>query len=136
MSYRPIALRVEEVPDDAVNIVRGGALTVDTAERAALRNRRIFGFLGLSVEAALDAGWETVCRVSPRLAGRYGTVRLSSAGRLRGAGFPLFPTGDRPHYDVVLADLTAATVARLPASFDEPVENPGKSAHPEGRYPR
>jgi hypothetical protein len=55
---------------------------------------------------------------------------LSEAGRLRRAGFPLFPTGERPHYDVVLPDDSDHHIERLIACFDDPVENPGRDMPP------
>lgn len=129
----PIVLRDEPIPDDAVVIIRGGELAPATARKAVLNNRAKHGYFGLSVEAALDADWETVCRTSPRLRGRYGQVRLSEAGHLRRAGFPLFPTGDRPHYDVVLPDDSDYHMDRLIACFGDPVDNPGRDMPP---FPR
>ena len=125
-TYEPIILRVEDLPDDAVVIVRAGVLGSETVRRTADDSKVDYGFYGVSVEAALDTDWEELCRTSSRIAGIYKKVRLSTAGRIRGAGFPLLPTQDRPHYDIVLADLTERTVDRLIAAFDEPVVNPGK----------
>ena len=72
---------------------------------------------------ALDASLDELCEAEPTLA-RYGKVRLSTAGRLRAAGFALLPTLARPHYDIVLPDLAQATLARLEGSFDAPI--PGR----------
>jgi hypothetical protein len=57
---------------------------------------------------------------------RYGKVRLSTVGRLRAAGFALLPTLRRPHYDVVLPDITDLTLDRLDGAFDAPIPNPGR----------
>jgi hypothetical protein len=54
-------------------------------------------------------------------------VRLSSAGRLSQAGFALLATLARPHYDVVLPDLSDPMLARLDACFGAPIANPGRA---------
>lgn len=125
-THEPIVLRREELPDEAVVIVRGGLMAAETVRRTAAGSHDTYGFLGVSVEAALDVDWEELCRTSPRIAGRYPKVRLSTAGRVRGAGFPLLPTDDRPHYDVVLPDLGDGTVNRLIGSFGDPIDSPGR----------
>ena len=122
---KPIVLRDEELPDDAVVIIRGGELALTTARTSAQNNRTKAGFFGLSVELALDADWETVCRTSPRLRGMYSLVRLSTAGKVRQAGFPLFPTGQRPHYDIVLPDSSDHHLRRLLDLFGPTRTNPG-----------
>lgn len=53
-------------------------------------------------------------------------MRLSTAGRVRQAGFVLLPTLGRPHYDIVLPDTSDGTLGRLDACFDPPVPNPGR----------
>jgi hypothetical protein len=80
----------------------------------------------VSVEAVLEGSVEETCRTSPRIGDRYGQVRLSTAGRLRTAGFVLLATFDRPHFDIALPDLSDAVVARLDECFDPPIPNPGK----------
>lgn len=57
---------------------------------------------------------------------RYGKVRLSTVGALRAAGFAVIPTLARPHYDVVLPDVTAPTLSRLEGCFEPPVPNPAR----------
>lgn len=132
----PIVLRREELPDEAVVIVRGGVLGAETIRHTAGRNQERFGFFGVSIEAALDVTWEELCRTSPRIAGRYSQVRLSTAGRVRRAGFALLATSSRPHYDIALADLEDDTVERLIGAFDDPIESPGKDVEPGEEYPR
>ena len=75
---------------------------------------------------ALDADVVELCAAEPYLV-RYGKVRLSTVGRLRSGGFPLLPTLDRPHYDIVLPDLDDATLQRLEGCFDLAVPNPGRA---------
>ena len=55
-------------------------------------------------------------------------AREGFTGRLRGAGFALLPTLERPHYDVVLPDLSVQTLDRLERAFDAPVPNPAREA--------
>lgn len=122
-----VALRGEEPPDDAVVVVRAGAngLSRDGIARTADRSSRAFGFLGVSVFLAVDHDVGELCRRQGELQ-RYGQVSLSTVGRVRGAGFPLLATGDRPHFDIVLPDLSVATLDRLAAVFDPPQPNPGR----------
>jgi hypothetical protein len=42
-------------------------------------------------------------------------------------GFALMPTLDRPHYDVVLPDLSDATLNRLETGGDTPIRNPSRA---------
>lgn len=80
---------------------------------------QLYGFRGLSVfaEAGMTAA-ELVASVPELGPDRCRQVRTSTVGRLRSAGFPLVPTQDHPHYDVVLADLTEPTLDRLQTCFD------------------
>jgi hypothetical protein len=94
-------------------------------ERAATRSQRLFGVLGISVEAVLGVSVIEACRSSGRLA-RYGHVQLSSFGRLRRAGFALLATFEHPHFTVVLPELSNLTLARLVHCFDSPVPNPAR----------
>jgi hypothetical protein len=54
--------------------------------------------------------------------------QLSTAGRLRAAGFVLLATFDRPHHDIALPDLSDGIIMRLEACFDAPIPNPGKGS--------
>ncbi len=123
---RPLQLRAEQPPDDAVVVIRGGVLHPTGIERAATRSFRLLGVLGLSVEAAIGTSVLEACRHSERLA-PYAHVQLSSFGRLRVAGFVLLATFDHPHFTLALPDLSELTVARLLGCFDGPVPNPGRA---------
>ncbi len=87
-----------------------------------------YGIYCLSVDAAIDIPMSELCRTSPRIGSRYGKVRLSTFGRLRDAGFAVLPTFDRPHFDIVLADVSDVTIARVTRCFDDPIPNPGREA--------
>jgi hypothetical protein len=51
---------------------------------------------------------------------------------LHAGGFALLATGDQPHFDIVLPDLSAETLGRLDGAFDPPEANPGRDP---GRCP-
>ena len=121
-----IALRDEAVPEDAVVVVRGGQMNSDLVRRTATDAHDEFGLYAVSVFLVLDSSVEELCRDLPELQ-RYGKVRLSTVGRLRSLGFALLPTFDRPHFDVVLPDLTDSTLDRLELGFDRPIANPGRA---------
>jgi hypothetical protein len=68
---------------------------------------------------------EEACR-GERVAS-YRQVRLSTFGRVRAAGFALLATFDRPHFTLVLPDLSELTLARLDRCSDDPIPNPGRA---------
>lgn len=122
-----LVLRGEDPPGDVVVVIRGGAhgIAAETVARAATRNLKAFGILGLSVYLAIDHPVDDLCHGLDELR-RYGQIRLSTAGRVHGAGFALLATGERPHFDIVLPDLAAETLLRLDRAFDPPQPNPGR----------
>lgn len=122
-----VLLRGDDPPADAVVVVRGGMNGLDptTVTRTASRSRDAMGFLGVSVFLALDQTVGELCSSLDELA-RYRQVRMSTVGTVRAAGFAFLATGERPHFDIVLPDLDAATLARLDAAFAAPEPNPGR----------
>jgi hypothetical protein len=122
-----VLLRGEDPPVDAVVVVRGGMNGLDpaTVTRTASRSLDAMGFLGVSVFLALDQTVEELCGSLDELA-RYRQVRTSTVGAVRAAGFAFLATGDRPHFDIVLPDLDAATLVRLDGTFAAPAPNPGR----------
>lgn len=122
---KEVMLRDEEPPDDTVVVVRGGEMNSAFVRRTAQSSADESGYYAVSVFLALDEPVELLCASEPYVA-RYGQVRLTTVGRIRHAGFPLLPTLDRPHYDVVLPDLEKPTLERLEATFDGPVPNPAR----------
>ena len=121
---RPLRLRVEQPPDDATVVLRAGVMTVESMRRAAERTFALYAVYGVSVEGVIDTTVQEACR-GERIAG-YRRIRLSTFGRVRGAGFALLATFDHPHFTVVLADLNELTLARLDRCFDEAIPNPGR----------
>jgi hypothetical protein len=84
------------------------------------------GFYGVSVFAAIGTTIAELVARTPELSPqRYKQLRSSTVGRLRTDGFPVLATHDWPHFDIVLPDLEATTIARLIACFSEPFPNPG-----------
>lgn len=125
---RFVLLRGEEPPADAVVVVRGGMNGLDptTVARTATRSLDAMGFLGVSVFLALDQTVGELCTSMDELV-RYRQVRMSTVGAVRVAGFAFLATGDRPHFDIVLPDLDATTLARLDGAFAAPEPNPGRA---------
>lgn len=121
---RALPLRSEQPPDDAAVVLRGGVLGADGVRRAAQRTFDLYAVFGVSVEGVLDVTVQEACR-GERVAG-YRRIRLSTFGRLRGAGFALLGTFDRPHFTLVLPDVSDFTISRLDRCFDAPIPNPGR----------
>lgn len=96
-----------------------------SVRRAAERTFDIHAVYGISVEGVLDTTVQGACR-GARVVG-YRQVRLSTFGRVRGAGFPLLATFDRPPFTVVLADLSELTLTRLDRCFDDPIPILGRA---------
>ena len=119
----PLVLRAELPPDEAVVVVRGGEMNSAYVRASAQDAFADCGVFTISVSLALDLTVGELC-ASDRRISRYGKVRLSTVGRLRGEGFALLPTLARPHYDVVLADLSNDTLDRLESVFDAPIPRP------------
>jgi hypothetical protein len=121
---RPLPLRPEQPPADATVVLRAGALTAENVQRAAVRTFQLYAVYGISVEGVIDTTVQEACR-GERIAA-YRQIRLSTFGRVRGAGFALLATFDHPHFTLVLADLSELTIARLERCFDDPIANPGR----------
>ena len=119
-----LPIRREELPPaDASVVIRAGVMARSSIEEAASRTRERYGVLGISVEGAIDIGVAEACRTSRRLQ-QHGMIRLSTFGRVRGAGFALLATFDHPHFTLLLPDLSEITLARIDRCFDDPIPNP------------
>lgn len=121
---KPLPLRTEQPQDDLTVVIRAGVMAPDALVRAAERTFEVHAIYGISVEGVLDGSVLDACR-SPRVV-TYRQVRLSTFGTIRGAGFALLATFDRPHFTLVLADLSEVTVRRLGRCFGDPIPNPGR----------
>ena len=125
---RPLPLRADVPPDDTSIVLRAGVMDAANMARAAERTFALYAVYGISVEGVMGTTVQEACR-GERIA-TYRRVRLSTFGRVREAGFALLATFDRPHFTLVLADLSELTLARLDRCFDSPIPNPG---HPSER---
>ena len=83
---------------------------------------QLYGVLAISVEGAFDVSVLEACR-EWRLAA-YRQIRLSTAGRVRAGGFALLARSSRPHFTLLLSDLSELTMVRLGRCFDAPIPNP------------
>ena len=125
-------VRDEEPPDDTVVVVRGGLASADSIRRTAEISQSLHGFYGVSVFLALGITINDLVRRTPELSPeRYRQLRTTTAGLIREAHFDLLATGDWPHYDIVLADMSEETIERLGHCFGPPFRNPGVSARLE-----
>jgi len=107
------------LPDDAL-VVRGGIMLRRDLVKAATMMSEISGELGISTRAGADVSWEDLASDLPQP-----QVRLSTAGRLRAAGFEVALTGDRERHATVYlgAELTDDVLQRLTGAFEPPRAN-------------
>jgi hypothetical protein len=113
-------------------VIRAGVMALPDLAEAAGRTFDLYGIYGISVELAIGVSVLEACRASRRLA-RYPRLRLSSVGRVRGAGcavrgagFALVATFEHPHFTLVLPDISELTLARLEPCFECPIPNPAR----------
>ena len=123
---RSLSIRHDDPPGETVAVLRGGTMSTGSIVRSAQRTFAVYAVLGVSVEAVEEGSLRDACR-SERISG-YRMVRLSTFARVRAAGFALLATFERPHYTLVLPDLSEVTIARLDRCFDPPIANPGRLA--------
>lgn len=112
--------RVRDEPSlpDAAVVVRGGAMRRAAMEASAGTTYEQWGFHAISVFAHPSDSASEI-RNKHFVLSQYEKVRVSSAGRLRSAGFDLLPTGSDGHYSVVLpSPPTDEAWRRLDRAFD------------------
>ncbi|MGH9054866.1 MAG: hypothetical protein ACRDYY_03190 [Acidimicrobiales bacterium] len=128
-----LVVRDEQPPDDTVVVVRGGLAAADSIRRTAEVSQATHGFYGVSVFLAFELTVEELVSRTPELSpDRYKQLRTTTVDQIRQARFDLLPSGDWPHYDVVLADLDGETIQRLGECFGPPFPNSGAGATLEG----
>ena len=99
-------------------------MSIDDVRRTAVRSQADVGTHLVSCYATLDQELPALCR--HRNLFRYSRVRTSNFAGLRAAGFALLPSNARPHFDILLPDVSDATLQRLVACFDPPIPNPAR----------
>ncbi len=109
MAYRKRAVRIEPAAPGNADVLRalssGPLLTREELEQTTWANHDRYGFWGVSVSVAIDAGIRHQL-LADRLA-RFEWVARFSAEDLRSGGVTLLPTGARPHHDLVTLTLSA-----------------------------
>lgn len=131
-----VHVRVELLDPYGTVALRGGPDNIDKLRRHAARTHRAYVLdgrpvSGVSVFCALDdigpASLDGL--LSSRLA-TYRWVHTPSARALDEAGFALLPTFARPHYTLLLDEVTDDLLGRLASALGPPIENP---YHRQGR---
>lgn len=119
-------IRVEEPPDDAVVVIRGGPINVAKIVEHAVRQQVVFTYRGepmaaISVDLVIE-GWtlERILRERMWSRSRYA---ITTAAKLRGAGYQLVATSTAPHYSVVLPEASEQAAIDLLTHFGPTLEN-------------
>jgi hypothetical protein len=97
----------------------GDRLLADACERTHAR----WGIWGFSVLEVPGGDYHELARLRPIVAERRQLLE-ADGHELAGAGFPLFPTLDYPHWTVVLSEQGSPMFARVRELFRGPIENP------------
>jgi hypothetical protein len=120
----PLSLR-HQGPATTLVLIRLGARTLDDDRLAdqCERTRGRWGFDGFSVFEVPAGDYALLARLVPIVALRPKLYRAEGAALLD-AGFPLFPTGDFPHWTVVLSRAARAQFTKVRAQFVGPLDNP------------
>ena len=117
-----LQLRNESPPDDAVVVIRGGMMMLDSLRRSAQAAHQETGIHLISVFLVDEQNINAVCS-RPELK-RYKSIRTSHVGELRRTGFFLLATFQNPHYDIALPNLYDDTLIKLIACFSPATSNP------------
>jgi hypothetical protein len=122
-------IRIEDPPDEAVVVIRGGPIAAEKIVEHARRQAREYSYRDapmFSISVSLTVGsWDVSALLAGPLASRS-TFAVSTAGSVRGAGFVLLPTYEAPHYDLLLADGEYREAEALLSLFGSPEPNPFK----------
>ena len=123
----PLVLRDTERPATIV-VIRLGERTLGDEQlgQQCERSRARWGFDGFSVFEVPGGDYGLLAKLVPIVTVRRRLFE-ADAGRLVAAGFPLFPTGDHPHWTVVLSESSPRQFARVRRLFDGPKDNPAWS---------
>lgn len=120
-------IRDEDVPDDAVVVVRGGPLTAAKLVEHARREMARYTFRGrplVSVSVDLTVFDWTMEAILRELMWSRSTYATATVGSLRSSRYELVPTFSVPHYDLLLPEPTEDAAGRLLSVFGDAVPNP------------
>ncbi len=96
----------DELTDDTVIVVRGGALVREALEQDASRAFKAYGVYAISVLAADGVTVDQLAQEMPLV--RFELVTLMTVGAVRAVGLRLVPTGrQRLHHSIDFDDLDA-----------------------------
>jgi hypothetical protein len=110
-----------ELDDDAIIVLRGGALDRELLRIDAMRNYAVYNVYGVSVFAVLDASIDELSQIPPLV--RFAVLTIVQVGDLRTAGLRLEATGRNPrHYDIGFEDLDEG-IAKLVECNHRTVDN-------------
>lgn len=101
----------DQLADDEVIVVRGGALDRDRLREDATRYFSIYGTYGVSVFAARRVTVEELAQEPPLV--RFDVLTLIRVGDLRVRGFRLEPTGRNDRHFTLAWDALEAGIERL-----------------------
>jgi hypothetical protein len=94
----------DELRDDIIVVVRGGALDDESVRDDALASFEVYGIYAISVFAVLDATVDELAQVPPLI--RFEVLTLMTVGEIRRAGLHILPTGRRRlHHSIEFDDL-------------------------------
>lgn len=112
-------------PPVTIVVIRLGTQTLGDDKLAEQCERTMgrWGFPGFSVFEVPGGDYRLLGRLVPIVTIRPKLFEAQGAD-LIDAGFPLLPTGDHPHWTVVLAAATTTQFARVRELFDGPKANP------------
>ncbi|MDQ1490673.1 MAG: hypothetical protein QOJ23_3187 [Actinomycetota bacterium] len=125
-------IRHEDIPDDALVVIRGGVMDADFLRHDARMTFLRFGEYGVSVLAAPDEDGLREVEAGPLR--RYRQLTIATVGAIRRVGLELRPTFRRPHYTVIFPTLDDG-VRRLLSCDNDVIDNPHHDIHggEEGR---
>ncbi|MGH8999785.1 MAG: hypothetical protein ACRDY7_10405 [Acidimicrobiia bacterium] len=99
----PFRVRLEQLAEDALVVIRGGDLDPVVLRRDAIAAFRRFGEYGVSVFAAADR--DALDELARHRLVRFEALAIMTAGAIRAIDLEVRPTFRRPHYTVMLPDI-------------------------------
>ena len=117
-----LSLRKETPPDDAIVVIRGGNMMLESLRKSAEASFRETGLYLISIFLVEGQGLDDVC-ARPELR-RYRSIRTSIVGKIKSTDFLLLATFQRPHYDIAVPNLADESLIKLINCFSPSIRNP------------